>query len=482
MENSQKSTLIKGIQPLYSGTENPAPLNHLKPREYSAAELGFDRFGVSKNAVDVIQGLQRSGFDGYLVGGCVRDLIMGRQPKDFDVATNASPEQIKKIFDRARVVGRRFKLVHVACGRGWSREIIEVATYRAMPGKPGQKEIRGRCKTARSGRILDDNVYGTIEVDAMRRDFTVNALYYDPIKEKVIDFVHGVDDVKAKTLKIIGQIDIRFAEDPVRMLRVIRFQARLGLHVDTSIASAIEKNASRLSDVPAARLFEEVLKLFHYAAAESTWLYLRNTLLLFYLFPLTVNCINRDGGDKFESLILGALKNTDLRIEQNKPVIPGYLFAVLLWRPFQTELEKLISRRIRHNEAVWTAGDTVFRQQSRSITLPLRVKEPAREIWEMQRLLENRIPRSIQRLLENRRFRAAYDFLLLRQETGEVDEALADWWSRIQICDHDQRQQMIENLRKNPAPNRQKRQRRAGRVGTATLDKDKARSGSTKSP
>lgn len=434
----------------------------MKPIHYSAVELGFDKSRVSQNALKVARGLQAAGFDGYLVGGCVRDLLMGRTPKDFDVTTNASPEEIKRIFDRARIIGRRFKIVHVTFGHGRSREreIIEVATYRAMPNsenKSGARKDggRGRPKSSSSGRILDDNVYGTIDGDAIRRDFTINALYYDPNKEAVIDFVNGIDDLKTKTLRVIGDINTRFSEDPVRMMRVVRFQAKLGLEVGQPILSAIEKNAALLQDVPAARLFEEVLKLFHHSAGTKTWLQLRETLLLYYLFPQTVKCINQEDGDKFESLIFHALNNTDKRVGENKPVIPAYFFAVVLWYPFKIELAKLIEKGVLRNEAFWIASDLVFKQQSNSVTLPLRVKGPAHEIWEMQSLLENRIPRSIERLLENRRFRAAYDFLLLREAIGEVSKELVDWWTKIQNCDVEQRQAMIEKERGNSNPRRQ---------------------------
>lgn len=424
----------------------------MKPNQHSAVELGFDKSCVSQNAVEVVQGLQKSGFDGYLVGGCVRDLLMGRKPKDFDVTTNASPEQVKEIFERAQIIGRRFKIVHVNFGRGRSREIIEVATYRAMPSNAPKSKLNGKQRHASNGRILDDNVYGTIDADAIRRDFTINALYYDPSKEMVIDFVNGIADTKTKTLRVIGDINTRFSEDPVRMIRVVRFHAKLGLQVAESILSAVEKNASLLQDVPAARLFDEVLKLFHHSAATKTWLRLRNTLLLYYLFPQTVNCINKEGGDRFESLILNALSNTDKRVGENKPVIPAYLFAVMLWWPFKIKLRKLIAKGAQQNEAFWIASDLVFKQQSNSITLPLRVRVPAHEIWEMQSLLENRIPKSIERLLENRRFRAAYDFLLLREEIGEVSKDITDWWTEIQVKDFPERQAMIEKRRGRAHP------------------------------
>ncbi len=431
----------------------------MEPITYSVAELGFDKSCVSQNAVEVIKGLQSAGFDGYLVGGCVRDLLMGKKPKDFDVTTDASPEQIKKMFARTRIVGRRFKIVHVSFGRGREREIIEVATYRAVPGSAGKNRARNkgtRGTASHSGRILDDNVYGTIDADVIRRDFTVNALYYDPCKETVLDFVGGIADARSKTLKIIGDVNLRFAEDPVRMIRVVRFQAKLGLRAGKSIASAVESNAALLTDIPAARLFEEVLKLFHYAAAVKSWWQLSETLLLYYLFPQTVECINGEGGNTFESLILSALNNTDKRVEQNKPVIAAYLFAVLLWQPFKIEYKKLIAQAISANEAFWMASDLVFKRQSRSVAVSLRVKAPTCAIWEMQSLLEKRVPRAVEKLLENRRFRAAYDFLLLRHETGEVGEDIVNWWSKIQYLDFQQRQPMIDALPSHSSRNKNK--------------------------
>ncbi len=423
---------------------------HLKPTQYSATALGVDRSAVSYNAISVIEGLQSAGFDGYLVGGCVRDLLMGKLPKDFDVTTNASPEEVRGLFSRSRIIGRRFRLVHVTYGRGREREIIEVATYRAKPDSANKSRFKGSPKASKSGRILDDNVYGTIEADAIRRDFTINALYYDPIAEIVVDFVNGIEDAKSRTLKIIGDANTRFAEDPVRMLRVIRFQGKLDLNVEPSITAAIARCGRLLEDVPAARLFDEVLKMFHHAAAVKSWKLLRQTSLLGYLFDQTLQSIEHDDGDKFESLIISALNNTDIRVGQGKPVIAGYMFAVLLWAPFLQELARQTKAGVNRNEAFWSAGEVVFKHQTQSVSIPYRVRSPANEIWEMQTLLENRRPKHINRLLENRRFRAAYDFLLLRQEIGEVDKAITDWWTTIQECGSNQRGNMIDELRKHP--------------------------------
>ena len=424
--------------------------------QYSAVELGFDKSCVSQNAVEVVTSLQVEGFDGYLVGGCVRDLLMGRKPKDFDVTTNAHPEQVEKLFARARIIGRRFKIVHVPFGWGRKREIIEVATYRAAPNqvtqsRENQTEFGDRLSASSRGRILDDNVYGSIDVDVIRRDFTINALYYDPSEEVVLDFVGGIADAQTKTLKIIGDVNRRFVEDPVRMMRVMRFQAKLDLQVDKSISSAIEKNAVLLTDIPAARLFNEVLKLFHHAAAVKSWLQLRETLLLYYLFPQTVKSINQKGGDKFESFILDAFDNTDKRIEQDKPILTAYLFAVILWQPFRTEFETLIVQGAWRGEAALIASDAIFKRQSNSMVLPVWVKDTVREIWEMQSLLENRKAHSIEKLFDSKCFRAAYDFLCLRHQNGEVSEKIVNWWRKIQHLNGHQRQSMISALRHSSA-------------------------------
>ena len=314
------------------------------PVVYATSDLGFDRSSISVNALKVVDRLQDAGFDGYLVGGCVRDLLLNRKPKDFDVTTNASPEQVKKLFDRARIIGRRFKLIHVSCGRGWrNREVIEVATYRAAP-QSGSKAAGFRHRTMRApmrtGRILDDNVYGSIDADATRRDFTINALYYDPNVEIVLDFVRGIEDIRTRTLSVIGDVPTRFAEDPVRMLRVVRFQAKMQLKVAVEVTEAIKKQAFLLADVPAARLFEEVLKLFHYQSGCATWQALCRTPLARILFPQTFHAIDGKQGHRLEALITAALKNTDARVADDQPVIAGFIFAVLLWGPFRRELRR----------------------------------------------------------------------------------------------------------------------------------------------
>ena len=403
---------------------------------------------MSLNAFRVIQRLQEAGYDGYLVGGCVRDLLIGRLPKDFDVATDASPGQIEVLFDRSRIIGRRFRLVHVTFGRRHDREVIEVATYRAPPGSSSRRKPGGRPVRSRQGRILDDNVFGTIDADAVRRDVTINALYYDPVREIVLDFVRGIDDAQKRTLRMIGNPEQRFKEDPVRMLRLIRFKAKLGLTIDPRSARKINQCAGLIDDVPGARLFDEAFKLFHQGAGAETWKELNRTPLAKRLFSQTTACLDHgEEGSQFGTLIESALENTDSRVHSGLPVIPGFLLAVLLWFPFKTELKRPGKGRMTPvGEAFDQAATRVFDRQSRSIAIPYRVRDSAIEIWRFQKLLEDRKPQSIRRVVVHRWFRAAFDFLVLRQTVDEVSPEVVEWWTAIQDCNRDQRQEMIRQL------------------------------------
>lgn len=442
----------------------------MKPVYYSTADFGFDRGRISNAALDVVEGLQQAGFDGYLVGGCVRDLLLGMKPKDFDVTTNATPEQVRKLFRRAHIIGRRFRLVHVRFGR----EVIEVATYRANPKSPERtswlpwKKKRGgkaAVKTNEDGRLLDDNVYGTLEDDALRRDFTVNALYYDPVEEQIVDFLGGVRDVKERRLALIGKPAERFAEDPVRMLRVLRFKAKLDLDPERGLMKAVAGHRELLTGVPPARLFDEVLKLFHHAHGVASWREIRQSGFAGILFPQTVAALEEEEGDRWETLILRALENTDRRIGQGKPVIPPFLYAVLLWRPFGVVLDRLSDQnKGPYNEMIWQAGDKVFAEQCLRVAVPRRVSSPAIEIWHMQGNLERRRPRSIEPILSSKRFRAAYDFLALRAGIGEVPRETVDWWTRVQDASSGERQQMIQQLSGgDDGPGKKKKRRRRPR-------------------
>ena len=419
----------------------------------------------------VCETLQKAGYDGYLVGGCVRDLILGVTPKDFDVTTNATPEQAHALFSRSRIIGRRFKLLHVRFGY---RELIEVATYRGKPAaKKGGKIMSWfKSKTAPSGRILDDNVFGTIEQDAERRDFTINALYYDPVKEEVLDFVGGLQDAHDKQLRIIGDPAKRFSEDPVRMLRVIRFEAKLGVKVDAKVIKLVRDNAALLDDVPAARLFDEVLKLLHHAHASDSWRLLKDYGFLPRLFPnLTDSMI--EPNSQSEQLIVRALENTDRRIAGGKSVTPSFLFSAILWPVFSVRLATLLDRKVRFNEAISQAGQSVFSEQVKRVAVPRRFSDPAIEMWGMQFKFERRRPKTIRGLLASRRFRAAYDLLLLRQKAGEVEQSLTDWWTKIQRVTEEEQVDMIGNLApgNKPGTGRQRKPRRRRPAGQANSRK-----------
>lgn len=442
----------------------------MKPTYYQSADFGFNRNHISSLALRVVEGLQDAGYDGYLVGGCVRDLLMGKVPKDFDVTTDAHPEEVKKLFPRARIIGRRFRIVHVRS----RQEVIEVATYRANPNAEKKKNWFGfgRKAVGQGGRILDDNVWGSIEDDAVRRDFTANALYYDPNAEQVIDFLGGVEDIEAHRLKMMGKPADRFAEDPVRMLRVIRFRAKLDLQPDARLISVMERQRELLRGVPPARLFDEVLKMFHHAHGVRSWQELEQFGMLPLLFEQTADVLDEEDGDRWRQLILQALENTDRRISQDKPVIPAFLYTVLLWHPFNQRYQALSRDTRNYAQALHQAADEVFAVQSLQVSIPRRVSGPATEIWALQGALERRRPRTIQPTLQNRRFRAAYDFLVLRARIGDADQGLADWWTQIQDCGPEEQNRMIQALAKGGAgddhpPGRRKSRRRSRRRGAS---------------
>jgi len=399
----------------------------------------------------VVKQLTDAGYEAYLVGGCVRDLLLQHKPKDFDVATSAFPEEVRSLFDRSRLIGRRFRLAHVRMGR----EIVEVATFRAgMVADPEDEEHR---HVNAQGRILRDNVYGCMEEDAFRRDFTINALYYDPITEDVVDYVHGVAHLRAGRLITIGDADLRFREDPVRMLRAIRFSVKLGLTLDDDLKTAIARSADTLNQVPPSRMLDEMLKLFHNGYGLDVFRALRSTGLFTHLFPFTEQCIVDDD----YNLPVLALKNTDTRVGEGKPVISAFLFACFLWNPLRAAVEKLTANGVSPREAYATSADDLLRDQSMYVALPRRIGVVVHEIWSLQKRLEKRLPRGVTPLLRHKRFRAAYDFLLLRQAMGEVDVELTDWWTQIQESDQNQQQDMIKTLQPPAQRGRRRRRRRA---------------------
>jgi poly(A) polymerase len=407
------------------------------PNTYSAKEAGINPQGISPNALKVVEGLQQAGYQAYLVGGCVRDLLLDKKPKDFDVTTDATPEQIKATFRNGRIIGRRFKIVHVRFGY----EVIEVATFRANASdrdKVGSHEMT----EGDQGQLLRDNVYGSIDEDVVRRDFTVNALYYDPVGDEILDFVDGITDLRNRKLISIGEPKQRFREDPVRMLRVIRFASKLDFEMESEAQEMIEEEGKLLSHVSSARLFEEVLKLFHGGAAFDTYMMLRKYGLFKYLFPFTDQGVSDD--------VIGmperALQNTDKRIKAGKPVIPAFLFACMMWDPVQADARILMTDGTPEVQAWRIAMNDCLRDQNQYVAVPRRLAEIILDIWNIQFRLVKRNPRMVKAILDNRRFRAAYDFLLLRSALHEVDEEISEWWTLIQEVDDVERDEMIVEL------------------------------------
>lgn len=398
--------------------------------------------------------LKQAGYDSHLVGGCVRDLMLGREPKDFDVVTNALPEEIRELFRNSRLVGRRFRLAHVRFGR----DIIEVATYRALPGDDEEDVERSE-----SGRILRDNVYGTQEEDAVRRDFTVNALYYDIADFSVKDYVGGAEDLQQGLIRIIGDPETRYREDPVRMLRAVRFAAKLGLIIEKATAEPIGRLAPLLAEVPSARLFEEVLKLFHGGAALNTFEQLRHHNLFEPLFPLTETALAEEPGGFPAMLVPLGLKSTDERINSGKSVNPAFLFAVMLWGPMRNVMQQLVAGGRSEADAMRLAASEVLGDQAGQTSIPRRFTTIVREIWFLQPRFERRTGKRAYRLLAHDRFRAAYDFLCLRGQAGETDPALCQWWTDFQETDQPGQAALLAAAGGDAGPTKRRRRRRRRR-------------------
>lgn len=437
------------------------PLSRPKPRStpkvLNNQQHSLRRQQISRHAVSVVERLQGAGYQAYVVGGCVRDLLLDHEPKDFDVATNATPEQVRAEFRNARVIGRRFKLVHVHFGR----EIIEVATFRAHHPEGEDEEESSQSSRHESGRILRDNVYGTLEEDAQRRDFTINALYYDPSSERILDYAHGVPDIHSRLVRLIGDPRQRYQEDPVRMLRAVRFAAKLDFDIEHHSAAPIRQLAPLLRDIPSARLFDEVLKLFLSGHGERTFELLLDYDLFAPLFPASAEALERDPGYTGR-LIRQALANTDARIEEGKPVTPAFLFAALLWPALPARALALQERGMPPIPAMQEAAHLVISEQCRRTAVPKRFTIPIREIWDMQERLPRRQGKRADLLLEYPRFRAGYDFLLLREEAGEQTGGLGDWWTDYQEASDSERRSMIRALSNKEEGGAPRKRRRSG--------------------
>lgn len=410
---------------------------------------GISRSNINPNALKVLYRLKESGFSAYLVGGGVRDLLVGLHPKDFDIVTNAHPEQIKPLFRSCILIGRRFRLAHVRFGR----DIIEVATFRAA-----QDPIANtKHHHSKHGMLLRDNVYGTIEEDVWRRDFTVNALYYNIADFSIVDYCNGMKDLNNKTLRMIGDPAQRYHEDPVRLLRAVRLAAKLNFTLAPETEAPVIKLAPLLQHVPAARLFDEVLKLFHSGHALQTLQLLRHYHLFPQLFPQTARCLAKENNTNAEVLLTLTCQTTDDRINSGKHVSPAFLFASLLWHPVQTRTKELIAQRTLPALAQQNAAHEIVSAQLKIISVPRLFSTAAREIWALQFRLERCYAKQVTRLVEHPRFRAAYDFLVLRAASGERVTESAQWWTTYLATEEAERPALLEKL---PRPSKPRRPRK----------------------
>jgi poly(A) polymerase len=412
-----------------------------KLRLYARSEHCISRTQISDNALKVLYKLKKEGFEAYLVGGCVRDLLLGREPKDFDVVTDADPEQVRKVFRNCRLIGRRFRLAHVHFGR----EVIEVATFR---GKGADQDEQQQLN--KEGRLLRDNVYGTIEEDVWRRDFTVNALYYNIKDYSVVDHVGGMEDHKRGLIRLIGDPDFRFREDPVRMLRAVRFAVKLGFELDPACQKAIHADFPLLASIPPARLYDEVLKLFLSGYSVQTFEMLRHYGLFQVLFPATESslAIEQDGFPKL--FLIKALENSDNRIAEGKTVTAYFLLAAFLWDPVQMLANEMLQQGVPEYMAYQDAANEVVSKQVRITAMPKYITAAMREVWSLQPKFNARVGSKPSRLFAHPRFRAAYDFLLLRSETGGAESELAEWWLRYQNVNENEQRKMTQPSRNNP--------------------------------
>ena len=453
--------------------------SHARPPTIIArADHSVSRGDISGNALKVLYRLKDAGYRAFLVGGAVRDLLLGLHPKDFDVATDAEPEDVRRLFRNCRLIGRRFRLAHVFFGQ----ETIEVATFRASAvaddvegDLPDSDEPHSTPDIVaaehhvvhESGRILRDNLYGTIDDDVWRRDFTANALYYNIEDFSIWDYVGGVADIRARMLRVVGDPATRFREDPVRMLRAMRFAAKLGFALAPETAAPIAAMRELLAEVPAARLFDETMKMFLKGAALPTWRLLERYQLQAMLFPATARFFAEHEGAAERRLLESGLASTDARIAADKPVTPTFLFAVLLYGPIADAARRLEEKGTAETHALVLACDQIVKSEQRSVSIPKRFTLPMRDMLAMQPRFRRREGRKALALLENARFRAAYDFLLLRCECGLEDPEIGEWWTRIQTLPLEERQALVDaggaHAPRSTEPRRRRRRRRGGR-------------------
>jgi poly(A) polymerase len=427
------------------------------PKRIAKKSHRIDPHLLSKNAVKVTHTLQQAGYEAFIVGGAVRDLALGISPKDFDVATNATPEQVQRLFRKARLIGRRFQIVHVTFFGKGHPEIIEVSTFRALLDNAGDH-------VAESGRILRDNVWGSQGEDAARRDFSINAMYYDPSTETVLDYHGGMADMQKKTLRMIGDPAKRYREDPVRMLRAIRFAAKTGFTLDSATGAPIAQLGKLLQDVPSARLFDEILKLLMSGYSWVAIQGLKDAGLHHGLLPLLDHILDDSEASKgANSFVKLALENTDQRIQSGKSVSAGFLFATLLWPDLLKNWKANSAKGMANIPALHDAMDDTISTQSSGMTIQRRFESDMREIWSMQPRFERRVGRYPFRLIESPRFRAGYDFMLLRCANGELNPAIGQWWTDFIAADpagQDELMASVKNESGNTASPAKRRRRR----------------------
>ena len=415
-------------------------------------EHSLDPADICKNAREVVRVLQSRNFEAYVVGGCVRDILLGFKPKDFDIATNATPQQVKRLFRRSRIIGRRFQIVHVQFGR----DIIEVTTFRS-----NDTEHTNLVQQAESGLLTRDNKFGSLVDDATRRDLTINALYYDTEKNCLHDYCDGLDDLESRTIRIIGTPSTRYSEDPVRMLRVARFAGKLGFDIDPKSSKPMVKLGSKLKHVSSPRMFDETLKLFMSGYGLDVFERLLEYKLFAHLVPQT-NRLIEQGHPTALAMVKQALTNTDLRIQNKQRVTPAFIYAAMLWPAVQKTAQELQNHGQPATTAINKAASEVISNQIPITAIPKRFTLAMREIWAMQLTLSKRGGNRANRLMEQPRFRAAYDFVLLREQTGEQLDGLGNWWTKYQDVDEETRQKMVQKLNtwqsKGRSPRRRPRQ------------------------
>ncbi len=443
----------KRVRALFPSRPPQAPV--YQRREIPRDQHNVSRSVISEPAKKVLNRLNNAGYEAYLVGGGVRDILLGQRPKDFDIATDATPEEVHELFRNSRLIGRRFRIVHVLFGR----EVIEVTTFRGNASNGDDSDDEDDRRTSEHGLLLRDNVYGNQEEDALRRDFTVNALYYCIRDFTVIDYAGGVNDLQQRQLRLIGDPETRYREDPVRMLRAVRFAAKLGFTIEPATEAPIRKLAPLLTHIPPARLFEEVLKLFSAGYGEATWHLAKQYGLLEPLFPATMKAI-ADGQP--DDLIVKALQNTDARIHQGKSVTPYFMYAALLWPALQAEWHRRQDNGEPVQQALHQSIGKVIGRQVQATSIPKRFSGPMKEIWEMQMRLPRRQGKRAYGIMEHPRFRAAYDFLLVRETAGEIEPGLGQWWTEFQEADDRGREQMLTQLGQQGPGKRRRRRKPAG--------------------